>query len=441
MIDLHHADNMAFMAGLEDEAFPAIITDPPYGISMMGQKWDYNVPSIETFAEMLRVTKPGGIMLCFAGARTQHRMGVNIEDAGWRLCDTLMWIFGSGMGMALKIDLAIDKAAGAEREVVGAKYVTNCARAQNDGYARIGGKDGYNSGKAVPGFIDITTPTTESAKKWDGWFSPRLKPSYEPIILAQRPLDGTYANNVQKHGCGALHFEGVRIPTEEKLDGGTYGGSNRETDGKWEVKNGCGEYKQPTGRYPSHLLIDDHVAEVIDAQSGYSKSPNNIRRSYPKKNRAWNNENKYREGSGPKDSGGASRYFQRINFEEEDKICYCPKAPQKEVNYGLEESNTHPTIKPLSLMRWLVRLAKLPENTTVFDPFGGCFSTMWACIKEGVDGVSCEREKEYYLIGKKRIEQAKLDYEKEQKQTKLFPDFEGEKVVKPKPKQVGLFDE
>ncbi len=465
MIELHHCDNMEFMAGIPDGTFPVIITDPPYGISMMGMRWDYNVPSVETFAEMLRVTKPGGIMLCFAGARTQHRMGVNIEDAGWRLCDTLMWVFGSGMGIALRIDLAIEKSVGAERERVGLNpNMTNNFYINKSGWDRPHRMDPDAENKF------ITTPATDAAKKWDGWFSPNLKKAYEPILVCQKMLDGTYANNVQKHGCGALHFEGVRIGTEEvkrsygkaalmggfrnkkdliaaaKINGKTPGDEYAKVVLKRVEKHESkiGKPEQPTGRYPSHLLIDDHVASVIDEQSGYSKTKKTVKNDGRKtgKNRviSSNNYGKHTPENSHNDAGGASRFFQRINFEEEDKVRYCPKAPQKEVNYGLEESNTHPTIKPLSLMRWLVRLAKLPENTTVFDPFGGCFSTMWACIKEGVDGVSCEREEEYFKIGKKRIKQAELDYENEQKQTKLFPDFEGEKKVKPKPKQVGLFE-
>ncbi len=433
---LIHGDNMEVMKGFPDCTFPVVITDPPYGLSavsktgkrsaggFMGMKWDYDIPSVETFKEILRVTKPGGVMFSFAGPRTQHRMGVNIEDAGWFIVDQIHWLFGSGMGLAHDISKAIDKEAGAEREVVGKRKY------------KAGSQLGkINDDSWAPKDVYATKPATKAAEEWEGYKSPLLKKGFEPIICAIRPREGTYAQNVLKHGCGALNFEGVRIGTDEIKSTCSPNHSGRS---RGEFRRIEPSYHQ--GRYPSHLLIDSEVAARIDLQSGVCKSgaikPHH--KTQASENRAMSGGN-YERGvqNIPASQGGASRYFQRIDYGEEDRFCYTAKAGKKEVNFGVDKCD-HPTIKPIKLMRWLVRLSKLPKNTVVFDPFMGMASTGWACLEEGVDFVGIEREKEYFAAAEKRIAAVKEKIELESKQLKLFEDPEPVRK-EPVPKQGKLF--
>lgn len=178
----------------------SIITDPPYGLSFMGKRWDYDVPSVEIWKECLRVLKPGGHLLAFAGTRTQHRMAVRIEDAGFEIRDLIAWVYGSGFPKSLDVSKAIDKAAGAEREVVGSYAVTR----------DFSGRD-YVGDSSTATTVNITSPATEAARQWQGWGT-ALKPALEPITVARKPLSGTVAENVLRWGTGTLNVDGCRIP-------------------------------------------------------------------------------------------------------------------------------------------------------------------------------------------------------------------------------------
>ena len=169
-----------------------IITDPPYGLKFMGKKWDYNVPAVEVWVAALRVLKPGGTLLCFAGTRTYHRMVINIEDAGFIPKDCIMWIYGSGFPKATDISKQIDKAAGAERQVIDKKKKTQSYRDE--------GNNCFGGDKDRGRVQQITAPATNAAKLWDGYKSHGLKPAYEPILVAMKPNEGSYANNALVHG-------------------------------------------------------------------------------------------------------------------------------------------------------------------------------------------------------------------------------------------------
>lgn len=241
MIKLINGDCLEEMKNLEANSIDTIITDPPYGLSFMGKKWDYDVPSIEIFEEMLRVAKPGATLLCFAGSRTQHRMAVNIEDAGWILKDCIMWLYGSGFPKATDISKQLDK--GHEREVIG-KLKTN-TKMQGGNYG--GEKDDKKNG-----VIDITEPSTSEAKLWNGWKSHGLKPAYEPIIVAMKPNEGTYANNALKHGVSGLNIDGGRIGDFKPTQGSAQIYQSNEWKGKRK------EYPVPnhTGRFPANIILD-----------------------------------------------------------------------------------------------------------------------------------------------------------------------------------------
>jgi site-specific DNA-methyltransferase (adenine-specific) len=199
MIDLRLGDCLEVLQTLPDCSVDAVVTDPPYGLSFMGKKWDYDVPGVEVWAECLRVLKPGGHLLAFAGTRTQHRMAVRIEDAGFEIRDMIAWVYGSGFPKSLDVSKAIDKAAGAERDVVG-PYVR---RGDKKPYAVNSSSSIEFNNAATKG--DITAPTTPEAQQWAGWGT-AMKPALEPITVARKPLIGTVAANVLEHGTGAINF-------------------------------------------------------------------------------------------------------------------------------------------------------------------------------------------------------------------------------------------
>ena len=199
------------MLFMEDNSVDAIVTDPPYGLSFMGKKWDYDVPGVDIWTECLRVLKPGGHLLAFAGTRTQHRMAVRIEDAGFEIRDMIAWVYGSGFPKSLDVSKALDKAAGAEREVVGIdhRYVGMGDRAKRAlGTIAPGKSQGF-----VGDPSQITAPTTDAARQWQGWGT-ALKPALEMVTVARKPLIGTVAANVLAHGTGALNIDGCRVGGE-----------------------------------------------------------------------------------------------------------------------------------------------------------------------------------------------------------------------------------
>jgi len=247
---LLHGDCLELLRTLPDNSVDAVVTDPPYGLSFMGKKWDYDVPSEDIWRECLRVLKPGGHLLAFAGTRTQHRMAVRIEDAGFEIRDMIAWVYGSGFPKSLDVSKAIDKEAGAEREVVGEKITGRALGGNNWREGDAGGQE----------MIPITAPATDAAKQWHGWGT-ALKPALEPITVARKPLIGTVADNVLEHGTGALNVDGCRVGAENMSEqfnrdwkqDGTFGNGKRASYGK----------QCPPGRWPANL-IHDGSEEVVE---------------------------------------------------------------------------------------------------------------------------------------------------------------------------------
>src|SRR5699024_8079036 len=255
-----HGDCLEELKKLEDNSVDAVITDPPYGLSntkpaqvadvlaawvtgdtvsvpakrggFMGKDWESFVPPPAVWEECMRVLKPGGHMAVFAGARTQDLMGLSIRLAGFEIRDTLGWIYGSGFPKSMDISKAIDKAAGAEREVIGSK-VTGNAKQRTSATGEF--VDGNHGGQQV---VDVTAPATPEAKRWDGWGT-ALKPAIEPIILARKPLDGTVANNVLAHGVGGLNIDACRVESTETVPGG----GGRKAGGAFTL-GGCSSYSE-----------------------------------------------------------------------------------------------------------------------------------------------------------------------------------------------------
>jgi len=256
--EVHEGDCRDVLAAREPDSVDAIVTDPPYGLRFMGKEWDHGVPGVEFWQAALRVLKPGGHLLAFGGTRTHHRLACAIEDAGFEIRDCLMWLYGQGFPKSHDISKAIDKAAGAEREVVGKRNPsperkTWSSRGSQAGYG------GYAQEECVGG-REVTAPATEAARKWDGWGT-ALKPAVEYIILARKPFKGTVADNVLKYGTGALNIDGCRIGTTKRVPG-----SERIESGSWFKKHGLGSGFGP--RDQSQSGMNPHIFSATETIIG-----------------------------------------------------------------------------------------------------------------------------------------------------------------------------
>src|SRR5690625_1769489 len=309
-VTLYHGDCIEVMRNMPENSVDAIVTDPPYGLGFMGAKWDALPPGKDWAEECLRVLKPGGHLLAFGGTRTWHRLAVAIEDAGFEIRDSVMWLYGSGFPKSHDVGKAIDKAAGVERKVVGSKITGNAKQATS----RAGEfADGKHGGQQV---VDITAPATPEAAEWDGWGT-ALKPATEPIVAARKPFKGTVAANVLEHGTGALNIDACRIGTTEDI-----GSRPAPTKAEGWGMGGDGKHgwtPSTSGRWPANVILDEHTAQQLDQQSGVLKSGALTPTGREKKG--------YVYGLGHKTSvtntfasseGGASRFF------------YVAKAPKRE---------------------------------------------------------------------------------------------------------------
>jgi len=358
---IHHGDVTEIAADLS--GFDAVFCDPPYGLDFMGARWDYDVPSVELWQAVQSACKPGALMLAFGGSRTYHRLACRIEDAGWELRDCLLWLYGSGFPKSYNISKGIDKQAGAEREVVGEM----AAPRGTDDCLTMGG--GW---QAAP---QITAPATEAAALWAG-HGTALKPAHEPICLAQAPRDGGFARNAVDHWCGGLDVDGARLAIDAPIT------------------------ENAQGRWPANVLLDESAAQALDAQSGELTSGSRaagVRRGLGYMSRASGDGGPAIEAS----TGGASRFF------------YCAKATRAEREAGLQASegraNTHPTVKPLDLCRYLASLLLPPPHPEglprrILVPFSGSGSEMIGAARAGWEEVvGIELQEKYVRLATARL--------------------------------------
>lgn len=392
----HLGDCLDILKTMPDNSVDSIVTDPPYGLHLMGRKWDCEVPSTDIWAECLRVLKPGGHLLAFAGTRTQHRMAVRIEDAGFEIRDMLAWVYGSGFPKSMDVSKAIDKAAGAEREVT------------RQGQT----KAPEDSGKFDSAFSAQRerrdNPATEAARQWQGWGT-ALKPALEPITLARKPFGGTVADNVLAHGTGALNIDGCRVGDEVRVN------ARSDTPGAGRMRS-CnlvdrGDGKTPDGRDLQTAL--DYIARSKEyaAQEVQGRWPANL----------------LHDGSGEVSGflGEQARFFYCAKASKADRDEGLADAPQKTAGVGDERpsgsfnerlgktptaprANHHPTVKPTNLMRYLVRLVT-PPGGTVLDPFMGSGSTGKAALLEGFHFLGCEMSPDFMEIAEGRLLAAFLE--------------------------------
>lgn len=402
-------DCLEVMKGFDDNSIDTIITDPPYGLKFMGKDWDHGIPGVPFWNEMLRIAKPGAILLAFGGTRTHHRLMCAIEDADWQIRDCLMWLYGSGFPKSLNIGVSIDKAErgfpqgstrGDPASPNSGKYKTQRTegkRSESDKGQHFGAGPGqFMKEKGVKHIRNLKG----DAAQWNSWGT-SLKPAWEPIILAMKPLDGTYAENALKWGVAGLNVDGGRIEYLSEDDKGSatpQGKCTARSGNLAGMAQGGGKgrdrFERPElkGRWPANLLLDEQAAEMLDEQSGDRPSCNSPSKAKP--------ESKYRPGQGnyqpqgviyPGENGGASRFF------------YVTKASKKERG----EYNDHPTVKPLKLMEYLCELTRTPSNGIVLDPFAGSGSTLLACIRTGRECVGIEDVRDTYLIATRRIREEK----------------------------------
>ena len=333
-VTLYAGDCIEVMRGMAEASVDAIVTDPPYGLGFMGRAWDALPPGYDFAVECLRVLKPGGHMLAFGGPRTWHRLACAIEDAGFEIRDSIAWMYGSGFPKSLDVSKAIDKTAGAEVKVGKAFKVAG----------EYGGR-----GLASPegNYVD-PPPATADAARWQGWGT-ALKPAFEPIVVARKPLNGTVAANVLAYGTGALNVDGCRIGTTETL-GRAKGGWGNAAVGADDYGNfnSIGVTVEG-GRWPANVILDESQAENL---------------------------------------GDESRFFYtaKANSHERPRI----------------DGSAHPTVKPLNLMRHLVRLVT-PPGGIVLEPFAGSGTTLEACIVEGFKCIAIERDPTYLDLIVQRV--------------------------------------
>ncbi len=452
-VQLFHADCLDVLRALPDSSVDSVVTDPPYGLEFMGKEWDApwrrggekwstelesgadwngrarsrqgtayprskqkrcttcgrqefsgtpcaceepdweyvmaaptQLRAFQSWceqwaAECLRVLKPGGHLLAFGGTRTWHRLACAVEDAGFEIRDSIAWLYGSGFPKSLDVSKAIDKAAGVERAPVLVPTKPGNSPEQAGALAL-----------GATGMRDVSEAQSDNARRWQGWGT-ALKPAFEPVVVARKPLAGTVAQNVTAWGTGALNVSACRVQAVDASGGRTrHGGGSAVSPSMAGPLNPDVRPESPAGRWPANVVLSHDQAAKLDRQSGTLTSPAPYTRSIEANNRDAFGANAGRKLAGHQqdgygDAGGASRFFPTFRYE--------PKAPTHE--RPRVEGESHATVKPLDLMRWLVRLVT-PPGGTVLEPFAGSGTTAEACVVEGFRCIAIERESAYLQL-------------------------------------------
>lgn len=338
---LHHGDCLEVMRGIDADSIDSIVTDPPYGLSFMGKGWDRGVPGAEYWSEAIRIAKPGSHLVAFGGTRTYHRLATAIEDAGWEVRDCFVWAYGQGFPKSLDVSRQIDKAAGADREVAGIQ--------RNYGVTKAA--DGKKAFGDYAGQWEITIPATDDARRWSGWGT-ALKPAWEPAVIARKPFRGTVAENVLRHGTGAINVDGCRIHTCDDTRRNASGGNNgMHGSSTFKIRERRADEKpQSLGRWPANLAHDGSP-DVLEL--------------FPRE---------------------AARFFYSAKASKADR----------------GEGNTHPTVKPSDLMAYVCRLVT-PPGGLILDPFMGSGSTGVGALREGFRFAGIELDASYLEIARARL--------------------------------------
>ncbi len=460
--------NIRAIRKFPDNSIDSIITDPPYGLGFMGKEWDtfkqshlrkrkeyietkrpsrvdgtpasriaftlsaeagsYDFSRNKEFQkwftrwakECLRVAKPGAFMLVFGGTRTFHRLTCAIEDAGWQIRDCMMWLYGSGFPKSHNIGKAIEK-----QKVGGIKNLKQIGTKK--GIKVETGTQGYSynkeyvAGKCMGGKqISGDIPVYEINNEWGG-YGTALKPAWEPIIVAMKPVDGNFAKNAEKYGVAGLNIDGGRIEGDVDLHNYT---ANRKCKikGGWGFKGEKGTELHSQGRWPVNVILDEESAAMLDLRSGISESKI-AERGKGIDGRTFKNPNGIAFGiRGHSDSGGASRFFYIAKAGRGERNAGCGGLENKtkifrpgealggqQIEVVLKDTNFHPTVKPLSLMKYLCMLLKMPNrDQIILDPFMGSGTTCIACKELGINYIGIDNEKDYCKIARARLKNVRL---------------------------------
>ena len=427
-------DNRETLKTLADNSIDAIVTDPPYGIDFLGKSWDANTGALETYQECLRVLKPGGHILAFSAARTYHHLAVTLEQAGFEIRDQIMWIYSSGFPKSQDIGKSIQRSLGVKET----KKNPN-ARSKN-------GDSLYDSGhqKEIAG--ENVVCTDPEAKQWSGWGT-ALKPAHEPIALARKPMRGSIKDNCVKWGVGAINIDATRIPYANEADLKTY------------INNIAGPLERSTANEGDGI-------KMFEGKVGFKVQKGTVKRlpSAGKRTASFHNATGGGEtvsggdGSPEFEANPMGRFPSNVIGEilqaDYQKYFYCPKVSRRERHVGFDEvpdplanyaqgdvknhplwdpsigtnvqrlkhkilehnktlgqqhqvqgavGNNHPTVKPIELMKYLIKLIT-PPGGVVLDPFNGSGSTGCAAVELGFEYIGCELDPVYVEITKKRIE-------------------------------------
>jgi len=413
------------LSHIEENSIDCVITDPPYHLTsitkrfgkedskeaqfgkdgsfkrlskgFMGKEWDGGDISFnpETWGKCFKALKPGGYLLAFGGSRTFHRIACAIEDAGFELRDTIMYLYGSGFPKSLNIANAIAKREGAKREGAGTKGST------------------FPIDNKYQEYI-----LTKNAKQWQGWGS-QLKPAYEPIIVARKPFKTSLVENVMKYGVGGINIDECRVETEDVMK------PRNNKVGQNGIFNASGGYVEPNelGRFPANV-IHDGSEEVISGFPSSNKQNGSITKPYKINNQVYGDYGNCKTFEAYQDSGSASRYFYTAKASKKDRDEGLGTLEAVEIRGGAVKTsrkNTHPTVKPCELMQYLIRLVA-PKGATILDPFMGSGSTGKAVMFENRERnadykfIGIDLEKEYCEIAEMRINYALNKYEYDFKQ-------------------------
>ena len=381
---IRRGDCREVLAGIPPGTFTACVTDPPYELGFMGKEWDKAGISFQpqTWEAVLRVLKPGGFLLAFGGTRTFHRIAVAIENAGFQIRDCVSWLYGSGFPKSLDISKAIDKQTGAERGIGEPHPYASRGTAQSKQSINLSGSPDREQ--------FISTPSTPAAQLWDGWGT-SLKPAWEPVIVAMKPLDGTFADNALEHGVAGLAIDKGRIRLGEGNDTSRKPTTKpgHKGSGGWKntsEKTGSVTDDWKKGRFPANVILDEDAGRMLDEQTG--PKGNNWKKNYGEDYADESRQYKggtfggggYMGGTTYFDSGGPSRFF------------YCAKANKQERG----QDNIHPTVKPIDLMKYLIALVIYPETNFILDPFCGSGTTIHACQELNIPALGIELDPESY---------------------------------------------
>lgn len=360
-----HGDNIEVMKTIKENSVDSCISDFPYDLSFMEKRWDTTRNFYEwckaRAVELYRIMKPGGYVCIFGHPKTNHRMKSAFEDVGFNIVEEIDWVYLSGFPKCQDIGKMFDKKAGAERKVIG--ETKGVGKKSGNTYSKHGG---FNSG-----VIPITIPATEQAKIWNGYKTSGLKPAHEPITIFQKPLEGTYIENIEKWNCGAMNINACRVPINPEVDDPRLGGKGTWSTSKAAENIYEGGYKgervssSELGRFPPNVIFDEYTKDILDEQTGIRTSGTNCVRT--KEGTFFEHGGLGKAGDVQityGDTGGGSRMFPIIK--------YCTKVSTKERLLPNGERNPHVTLKPKELIKWLIKLVTPKDGTTIDITAGSC---------------------------------------------------------------------